>query len=496
MRTLLLNRKFKSDTRLALAGLLFFFSGQGPAHAVVGQAEQYDFFEQRNLDDFHDNLVNEERTRMVTADNMKNQLLQRSLEMNDATGENKEALDAEIQDLKRQLLTLPKRDRLKFELEGSQVFDTNVNRHTFGYEKNDSTFKAGGNMLIDLSGRKTDLRLETGVDKQWNIEYPEKDTIEGQEVLRYRRKYFRKISQTTQSRFARHNSKTVEIDSEKVRYDSAQNTVFNYAFSPKLSLNTDLNMTHHIFPQEAFDQDSSKEVSFAPSGFWNFTPKSRASLGYRLAGNRIESKTGDANSHEIHGGYFGAITKKSSASLDLAFAHQMPKSRDTATVNTVTTGLGYIWQMTPKTQLLVQYINSMQNSTSNVAPAAGEDAAATIDAGAEDQATVGKSDSRFHNNSVSLSLNSRLTRKLSAVLTINPNYLTTSTASDVEVAEGQEEPDTGTKQYGSSFSISFTYTIKRWMVLTSGYSFNYRWGDERADKNRAHLWKNALRLIF
>ena len=46
-------------------------------------------------------------------------------------------------------------------------------------------------MLIDLSGKKTDLRLETGVNKQWNIEFPEKDTIQGQEVLRYRRKYFR-----------------------------------------------------------------------------------------------------------------------------------------------------------------------------------------------------------------------------------------------------------------------------------------------------------------
>ena len=439
---------------------------------MVGQAEQYDFFEQDKLNDFHSNLVDEEgKRRLQTADQMREQLRQRSLELTNAEGEEKEIASDEIENIKKQLLSLPKRDRLKFEFEGRQSFDTNINRQTFGYEKNESIFDAGGNMLIDLSGRKTDLRLETGVAKNWNIEFPEKDTIEGQEVLRYRRRYFRKLSQTTQSRLARHNSKTVEIDSEKVRYDSAQNTSFNYAFSQKLSLNSDISLGHRIFPQEAFDQDSSKEASFAPSGFWNFTPKSRASFGYRLAGNRIETKTVEANSHELHTGYFGRITRKSSASLDLAFAHQIPKSRDTATVNTFTAGIGYIWQMTPKTQVLAQYINSMQNSTSN--------AASGTDAGAQADAVTTKTDSRFHNNSLSLSLNSRLTRKLNATMTISPNYLTTSTSS------GEEQESDG-KQYGSSISLVLNYTVKRWAVLTTGYSFTYRWGDERNDKNRAN----------
>lgn len=478
----LLNRKIRKLFFIFPVGILSaaFFCEQ--AYAVVGQAETYDFFEQEKLNEFHGNLVNEESgKRLQASDQMRYQLRQKSSELKSADGEEREVVDAEIQNLKKQLLSLPKRDRLKFEFEGQQSFDTNVNRQTFGYEKNDSMFDAGGNMLIDLSGRKTDLRLETGVSKNWSIEFPEKDTMEGQEVLRYRRRYFKKLSQSSQSRLARHNSKTVEIDSEKVRYNSSQNTSINYAFSPKLSLNSDFSLSHVIFPQEAFDQDSSKEASFAPGAFWNFTPKSRGSLGYRLAGNRIETKSGDANSHEIHGGYFGRITRKSSASLDLAFAKQLPKSKDTATVNTVTTGLGYIWQMTPKTQILVQYINSMQNSTSN--------AASGVDAAATDEAVVTKTDSRFHNNSVSLSLNSRLTRKLNAVLTINPNYLTTSTVS------GEEQESDG-KQYGSSFSLAVTYTLKRWAVLTTGYSFNYRWGDERTDKNRSHLIKSALRLIF
>lgn len=451
------------------------------AYAVVGQAEEYDYFEQQKLNEFHENLVNEEQQKQFAqADAMRDQLKQASANLKSSDESEKQALDAEIENLKKELLTLPKRDRFQLEIVGSQTFDSNANRAPINSEKNDSMFDSGANIVFDLSGKKTDLRADTGIVKEWSVEFPEKDTIQYQETIRYRRRYFRKISQSSQSRFLRHNSKTVEIDSEKVRYDSSQNTSFNYTMTPRFSINNDFNMTHRYFPQEAFDQDSSFEVGAAPSLFWNVTPKSRFSLGYRLAGNRIRTKTGDTNSHEIHAGYFGRITKKSSTSIDLAFQHQIPKSQGGATINGVTSGLGYIWQMTPKTQFLIQYITSYQNSTSNAT--SGIDAAATADT------PVTKTSTRFLNNSVSLSLNARLNRKLTAVLNLNPYF--TLNYND---APGS---DPKSASYGLPVSIGLTYIVKRWLTLNTGYTFSYRTGDEHADRSRVNTWKNSARLVF
>ena len=112
MRIVLLNKKFKLPACFVLTGLLAFFSVPDSAHAVVGQAEQYDFFEQDKLNDFHSNLVNEEeKRRMQSSDEMRDQLRQKSLELKNSTGEEKEVVDAEVENLKKQLLSLPKRDR-------------------------------------------------------------------------------------------------------------------------------------------------------------------------------------------------------------------------------------------------------------------------------------------------------------------------------------------------------------------------------------------------
>lgn len=451
------------------------------AHAVVGQAEEYSFFESEKLSDFHDGLVNQEqRKQLEKADEMRAQLRERSADLKKADGQEKEELGEEIASMKKQLLALPKRDRFKIEIQGNQSFDTNVNRAPLNSEKNDSKLDATGRLLFDLSGRKTDLRWEIGAGKQWNIEYPEKDSKEFQEVLRYRRRYFRKIAQSTQSRIVRQNTKTVEINSEKVRYNSTNSSAFNYSFSPKLSLNNDFTLTNTNFPQEAFDQDSSWEVVAAPSAFWNFTPKSRVSLGYRIGQNRIRTKTGNSVSHEINAGYFGRVTKKSSTSIDLGFSHQSPRSKETSTVNGVTAGIGYIWQATPKSQLLVQFINSMQNTTSN--------AVGVLDAAAEDETPVTKNTTRFTNTSLALSLNTRLNRKLTGTLTFNPYYFVSKTSA--------KDADPVAKQMGFPVSISFNYIVKRWLTLTSSYTFSYRWGDEYNDKSRAHIWKNSARMIF
>ncbi len=467
---------------IGIAGIAAAVSFSGPAYAVVGQAEQYDFFESEKLSDFHDSIVNQEQRRQVeAADTLRAQLQERNADLRKADGEDKDELSQEIDAMKKQLLQLPKRDRFKVEIIGNQQFDTNANRSPLNSEKNDSVLDVAGKMLFDLSGRKTDLRWEVGGGKQWSIEFPEKDTKQFQEILRFRRKFFRKISQSTQSRIVRQSSKTVEINNEKVRYDSSNSTALNYAISPKFSMNNDISMSQHIYRQEAFDQDSSWEVGYAPSVFWNLTPKSRVNLGYKIGQNRVRTKVGNAVAHEIHGGYFGRITRKSSASIDLGFSHQSPREASTASVNGVTAGVGYIWQMTPKTQILVQYINSWQNSTSKSTE--GLDSAAT------NETQVAKTQTRFHNSSLTVSANARLNRKLTAVLTFNPYFFSTHTA-------GSAETDSDAHQIGIPASISVTYFVRRWLILTSSYTFTYRTGDEYGDKSRDHLIKNSARLTF
>lgn len=444
----------------------------GQAWGIVGQAEEYSEAEQEDLDEFQRNLNMEEQQRQLTSLQMRTNLAQ-------ASGQKTEEFDRSLRDLQSQLLELPSRRRIRFEANGKYQFDSNITRGFHPLEKDDSLFDTDGTVLFDLSGKKTDLRWELNSGRHWSWEFPEGDFWTAEERLRYRRKYFKKLQHSAQSRIARHSSKTVEINTNKIRWDSVQITAMNYPITPKLSFNLDLNSNIRTFTQEAFDQDSSWEFSTAPNAFWNFTPKTRISGGYRLGVNRIRTKSGDSDSHELHAGYFGKITRKSSASLDVAFTHQKPRSRDTATVNTYTVGTGYIWQMTPKTQMTVQLIRSQQNSTSDLVSGG-------LDGG--ENVTV-KNDSHFTNNSATLSLNTRLSTKFTSIFSFNASHSKTSVLKD-----GQK--DSETTQFLFPLSWSGTYFIRRWISLTLGYTFTYRTGYEHADHFKSHLLQTAVRIAI
>jgi hypothetical protein len=444
-------------------------------YAVVGQAEDYDQFQRKDLEDFHDSVVNEEqRFQLQRSDELKKQL--QMAELNSKSGKTGDKdIDESMEVLKSQLLQLPKRDRFRIELDGQYRFDSNPNRMSiYENEKSDSIFDVYEANLFDLSGRKTDLRFEVNTGRQWNVAFSDKDFSGVEERIRYRRKYFKKITHSVNSAISRQNQKTVEINSEKVRWDSQQTTAFNYAFSNKLSINTQFEAIHRYFSTKAFKRDSYWEASAAPSVFWNFTPKSRISAGYRLGTNRIRSKVGNANSHEIHLGYFGRVTRKSSISADLAVGHQTPKSTETDSINSYTIGLGYIWQMTPKTQIFTQIIRNVQNTTSN----------AIVNS---DQVT--KTDTHFTNESLSVSLNTRLNRKLSAVLTMTASHPKTS------VQKGGDE-DNETQQFEFPMSFTINYYLRRWVSLSLGYTFVYRLADEHPDEYRDHILQTAAHLSF
>lgn len=457
-----------------------FLAGLGftpQALAIVGQAERYDPFKQEDLDIFQQNLMNEEKQRSGSSQMQKNfQDLAAAQREGEADGT---GTDQELQDFQRELLTLPKRDRVRFEAQGAHTYDSNVIRAVPRQEKDDSFFDTQGATLFDLSGKKTDLRFEVNGGKHWSVEFPEGDTWTAGERVRYRRRYFKKIQHSWQSAISRNSSKSVEINAQKVRWDSSQNSTYNYPLTKKFSINLDTNSNMRTFTQEAFDQDSSWEATAAPAVFFSATPKTRFSLGYNIGTNHIRTKSGDSNTHEIHAGYFGKITRKSSASIDLSYSHQTPKSLDTATTNTYTAGVGYIWQMTGKSQLTMQVIRSVQNTSSDLV-------SGSLDGDGGEIVTV-KNDSHITNESFSMSLNSRLSSKLTATGTMNFTHSNTSVLKD-----GNKENES--TQYNFPTSLGFSYFLKRWATISFQYTFTYRTGYEKSDRYRDHLLVSTLRL--
>lgn len=444
---------------------LFFGLGLPCAFAVVGQAERFDPFEQERLELYQEKILAEEKA-----------VTMQMLELKSDSASQTDDFDAELDVLKESLLQMPKRDRIKIGIDGKHTYNSNVNRAVPRQEKGDSVFDLSSFVEFDIGGKKTDLRFELNGAKEWNIKFSESDFWKVEERIRYRRKYFRKLNHSFQSAISRHSSRTIEIDSKKIRYDSNQNTVLNYAFSRKFSMNLDLNAQKRLFTTEPFDQDSNWGFGASPSLFWNVTPKSRFSLGYTFGVNRIRTKTGDTNSQEVRLNYFGSVTRKSSLSFDMSFSHQTPRSEDTATVNTYKIGAGYIWQMTPKTQVTLQAIRSLQNSTSNSV------------VGPDENATV-KTDSYFLNDSINVSVNSRLNRKLNAVFTTGLSHFRNRVSKT-------GDKDTQTRQWTFPTNVTLSYLIKSWMTLRLSYSFAYRTGNEKNETYRDHILTSSVNMVF
>ncbi|MDA9101328.1 hypothetical protein N9K06_01485 [Omnitrophica bacterium] len=464
---------------LGLFGAVMFCHYPRPAYSAVGQAERYDEFDKMDLDEFQENLLKEqeERQSMETGD-VISRLQKSQAQLETAPGVGQEKIKKDIEKLKMQLLVVPDKDRLKFQFMGNHQYESNRNRQKIHSEKGDTSFDSESRVLVDLSGKKTDLRFELGLEKNWNIIFSENDSWQVEERLRYRRKYFKKVSHSSNSRIARNQSKTIEIDGDKIRWDFSNQTAFNYPFSRKLSLNFDLQQTKRLFQNEAFDQDSSWEVQASPSAFWNFTSKTRVQAGYTFGANRSRIKSGDANSHNFRVGYFGKITQKSSTSLDLSYSYQDPRSRDTAIVKTSTIGIGYLWQMTPKTQISTEFIRSVQNSTSDL-----------VSGDRDGINTTSKTDTHFVSENITISLNSRLMKKLTATVTWTGTHTRNKT-----FKEGDE--DVESRQFTFPVSVGINYIIRKGINLNLRYSFAYRRGDEQDENSRAHTINSALRMIF
>ncbi len=474
-------KRLKAISLAYVFGLTLCLGVSHEAWAVVGQAEKFDEVREQELKEFQEKLVKEEQDTQKEEQYEKTEEMEKTIkekegEMDKMEGKEKETIKGELQKLKKELLNLPKRDRLHFGISGEYTYDSNINRERPGHAKGESILDLTQNTEIDLSGKKTDLRTEFAWGRQWNIHFPENDFWRMEERVRYRRRYFTKLAHSVNSRVARTSERTIEIDNRRVRWDSNQQTSLNYLLTRKLSLNGDFSLTNRYFSHETFDQDSSWQVTLSPSLFWNFTPKSRASLGYSFGANRIRTKTGDSNSHEVHGGYFGKLTHKSSISADIGYSHQTPRSEDTETIDTITAGVGYIWQATPRTQLGLNYIYSLQNSTSDLVGSSGE--------------TV-KTDDYFYNNSLAVSINTRLTPKITQ--SFNQSFSFTRNKSS---GGGGAGSGGGGGQFTYPLSLGYSYLVNRWTRVRIAYTFAFRTGDEKEDSYIDHIMTAGIDLRF
>jgi len=448
------------------------------AYGVVGQAQRYDRFKKQNITEFQDKLIEEEKMSNLNVMDPIEHLRSKEEKIQSAPPEEREQLQQDIEMLRSQLLEIPTRDRFQIQLQGDYQYESNRNRRPIHQEEGDTILNVESRVLVDLSGKKTDLRFEFGGEKNWNIIFSENDSWQVEERLRYRRKQFKKLLQSTNSRITRNQSKTIDIDSDKIRWDFHNQTSFNLPFSRKLSFNLDMSQRKRLFLQEAFDQDSGWQVQFAPTAFWNMTAKSRIQLGYIFGADRSRIKSGDANSHNLSWGYFGRVTRKSSISLDASYQYQDPRSNDTAIVRTLTTGIGYIWQATPKTQITTEVIRAVQNSTSNLTSGSVNGANTTV-----------RQDAYFNSENLTVSLNSRLMKRLTVTLSL------TATHTRNKTFKGGDE-DIESRQFTFPTSIVLDYIIRDGINLNFAYSFAYRMGNEQDENNRAHTIRTVLRAIF
>ncbi len=464
-------------------GLMCFFllsvAGAVRVQAVIEEnAEKLDVFKEEDLKEFQANLTQEEQLQQNLKAEEKLKKMDNLGQAAQTAGDQGEKLTKQqIEELRKKLLGVKKKDRLRFGLDGTYTYNSNNSGGGPGHEKPENQFNTRANTQFNFSGKKTEMGLELRGTKNWNIYKAINDSWQAEERLRSRRKFFKRINVNASSRIARNSAKTLEISSNKIRWDAANQMSTNFAFSRKLALNLDLNSQKRLFLQEAFDQDSGWQATANPSGFWNVTPKSRISFGYGQGVNRNRQKSGNSNSRDYKLGYFGQVTRKSSASVDLSLSRQNSFKSSSRTTS-ITVGTGYIWQWTAKVQSALQLTRGFSNTTSE-----------SVTGDTTDSAVVQKTDDYALNDNVALSFNYRMSSRVS--LTLTSGIADTKT---VQFVDKMQQAKTHIMTFPTSLGASMTLT--RWLKATLQYSFSYKTGNEKTDFSRVHTLSSAVSMNF
>lgn len=380
------------------------------------------------------------------------------LDSEQGTFEEETQLRQELERLQKELLTFPKKRHYRVGWDSEMTYDANRDAGRIGdtpKSKGETTFRIKPFGSYDLSGRKTDVRLEYGWSRIYGVKIETSDLMNQDLSLRMGRKIFKKTSLSLNDRFALKGQRSTSIGQVKrLTWDQSHRAGLTYEVTPKIQmvLESDYSRTDH--PHEEFDQDTTYTYAWSPTAFFQVTPKSRFSAAYRMSFSRTPPETGDATTHQIRGSYAFKVTPKSSASVDLGYSIQNPDSAAASTSDSTVVSLGYLWQITPKTGFRMNYSRTFTDST------------------ADSVTTLIQTGTDSRSDSLGLAFGFRPHRKASTELSFNGSHSRTKTA-------GGDATGTKTRSWTYPFQISTNLSLAQWVSLTISYTYTHQITDER-----------------
>ncbi len=383
----------------------------------------------------------------------------------------------EVETLQKELLLTPKRRRIRLGGDFDMTYDTNADREALGAdrEEGDSFFHLNPIVQFDLSGKRTDLRTELHAGHTYSVKRPEIDTSNIEGTVRFGRK-FNRLTFSLNDRLNRDAIRVQGMDDKRIRWDTSHRSSLNYELGKKFSFNLENDYSRQDFPHENFDQDSTYTFRLDPNFFYQVTPKTRLSAGYRWGFSRIRQKTTDNATHEFRVGYFGKLTPKSSISGDIGVNIQTPEAAEATRSRQLQWNVGYIWQATPKTSLRVLYSNSIQRSIVDALGTAGTN-------------ELIKTTTHTLSDTLSVSFRFRMNRKISTQFSFDGSHSKIRTSTD-------DDPLARTRTFTFPFQVAIDYDLAKWIRLRFTYTFRYQLGNEALDDHRAHTWFVGSNLSF
>jgi hypothetical protein len=383
--------------------------------------------------------------------------------------EQKKALEEERQRFGRALLEGPRKDRLLLGGDFDMTYDSNPLRLPIHHVEGDTLFRLRPFAQIDLSGKKSDVRLEVSVTREYHAKRSEDDaglTLEGR--FRFGRKITKRTLLSLNDRLSMRSERIENppMDDNSLSLENFHRQALNYAFSRKVSLNLESVYTRTDFQHEHFDQDQTISYRLEPSIFYQPTPKTRFSLGTVWGFDRVRTKTSDTNTVEVRFGYFGQLTPKSSVSADIAYGHQDPEAFEATKTDRIISTMGYVWQATRKTSIRLLYSHNYQTGTSDLPGTSAFANTTTYD----------------NSDTLSISLRFRPVRKISTELSFDGNH--TRNLTHFNGTKSAER-----RLWLFPVQVAMDYQLARWVRLRLAYTYTYQVGDERkVDEFRAHTW--------
>ncbi len=367
------------------------------------------------------------------------------------------ALRQELERLQRELLKVPKRKRYRFGDDNEMTYDGNRDSTRIGDNgKGETTFRIKPFLGYDLSGRKTDLKLEYGWSRIYGVKTEGSDSVDQDVTFRLQRKLFKKTTLSLNDRFALKRQRSTAIEEKRLTWSQSHRQSLTHNLTQKLQvvLESDYSRTDH--PHEEFDQDTNYTYALSPTVFFQVTPKSRLSAAYRMSWTRTAgNEAGDATTHQVRGTYSFRVTQKSSATFDLGYQIQNPNSAGATTSDQTLVGAAYIFQMTPKTSTRFNYSRTFQDST------------------ADSVTTLVQTGTETVSDSLGLGLSLRPHRRLGVEFAFNGSHSRTKTSAG-------DATGSKTRTWTLPFQAALNLSLAQWITFNVSYTYSHQLTDEKS----------------